>query len=180
MNTRSVLGFPNYSVTQDGVVFGPRRQLKPCPDTKRGYLRVWVYREGKRHELSVHRAVALAWVDGDTSLTVNHKDGNKLNNRASNLEWISNADNMRHSFADGARAARQVGKKRGKSYAIPPDLLQSMTIEVEKGRSMRSVALKAGVLPSTFKYQMKMIRSGASRHVSMTERMGVSLETNRS
>ena len=38
----------------------------------------------------------MAWVEGDHSLSVNHKDGNKLNNHADNLEWISLANNTRH------------------------------------------------------------------------------------
>jgi len=51
--------------------------------------------------MTVHRLVAMAWVAGDHSLSVNHKDGNKLNNHASNLEWVSLADNTRHQHETG-------------------------------------------------------------------------------
>ena len=47
----------------------------------------------------VHRLVAAAFVDGDCSLQVNHKNGVKTDNRAENLEWISCSDNIRHSYA---------------------------------------------------------------------------------
>ena len=59
-----------------------------------GYARI-ILSDGKGHHTHyVHRLVAMAFVSGDTSLTVNHIDMNKLNNRADNLEWISHADNL--------------------------------------------------------------------------------------
>lgn len=67
---------------------------------KKGYRHVVLYRKDKydKHTIGVHRAVALAWLPTDDfSLTVNHKDENKDNNCASNLEWLSNTDNLRYS-----------------------------------------------------------------------------------
>jgi hypothetical protein len=34
-------------------------------------------------------------------MTVNHKNGNALDNSAANLEWLSRGDNIRHGFANG-------------------------------------------------------------------------------
>jgi hypothetical protein len=34
-------------------------------------------------------------------MTVNHKNGNPLDNSAVNLEWLSHGDNIRHGFANG-------------------------------------------------------------------------------
>ena len=61
-----------------------------------GYLVTSLWYKNKGKKVSVHRLVAMAWVEGDHSLSVNHKDGNKLNNHADNLEWISLANNTRH------------------------------------------------------------------------------------
>ena len=48
----------------------------------------------------VHRLVASAYCDGFLpSKCVNHIDGDKLNNNCENLEWISQADNVRHTYA---------------------------------------------------------------------------------
>lgn len=57
---------------------------------------------GARREL-VHRLVAIAFVPGDQSLTVNHKDLVRSNNAATNLEWLSYSDNHRHSYASNTR-----------------------------------------------------------------------------
>ena len=63
-----------------------------------GYLRFAVSHKGKSVKVCVHEQVALAFVDGwREGLQVNHKDGNKQNNRAWNLEWVSASENMRHA-----------------------------------------------------------------------------------
>lgn len=66
-----------------------------------GYLVTSLWHKNKGKTLCVHRLVAMAWVKGNHSLSVNHKDGNKLNNHADNLEWISLADNTRHQNQTG-------------------------------------------------------------------------------
>ena len=46
------------------------------------------------------RLVAITFL-GKSNLTVNHKDGNRLNNNIENLEWLSLGDNIRHGFNNG-------------------------------------------------------------------------------
>ena len=51
-------------------------------------------------DFMVHRLVAWEWVllNRDLFLDVNHRDGNKLNNFCSNLEWVTHLDNVRYAF----------------------------------------------------------------------------------
>lgn len=59
-----------------------------------GYRRVHLRYKNINKEYSIHRLVAKAFIPNPNNLpTVNHKDENKLNNNASNLEWMSIADN---------------------------------------------------------------------------------------
>lgn len=46
----------------------------------------------------VHRLVAAAFIDGDATKQVNHKNGIRDDNRAENLEWVSCSENHRHSY----------------------------------------------------------------------------------
>ena len=57
---------------------------------------------------SVHRLVAKSFVDGesDERIEVNHIDGNKLNNCADNLEWVSKKDNIAHALMIGLIKSR--------------------------------------------------------------------------
>lgn len=62
--------------------------------TPRGYYIVTLYKDGKSTSKWVHRLVAQAFIENPENLPqVNHKDENKLNNEASNLEWCDSKYN---------------------------------------------------------------------------------------
>lgn len=64
--------------------------------------RVHLWKNGEVKTMLVARLVAMTWVDGySPELTVNHRDGNPLNNKAENLEWITLAANIKQGFEDG-------------------------------------------------------------------------------
>ena len=69
-------------------------------ETKKGYLRVDLFDEfGIRHHYKVHRLVAVAFVPGYAEdLQVNHKDADKTNNCADNLEWVTAKGNHDASY----------------------------------------------------------------------------------
>lgn len=68
-------------------------------------LYVSLRKNGKSNDYLVSRLVAKAFCHGyRRGLTVNHKDGNPKNNRADNLEWLTNADNVRHYINSGKAA----------------------------------------------------------------------------
>lgn len=66
---------------------------------KVGYLYVTLYKDGNRKMFRVHRLVAEAFCKNcnpNKNNVVNHKDENKKNNRASNLEWTTIKDNTNY------------------------------------------------------------------------------------
>ena len=89
--------YPNYEVSSLGRVMNIKtgRILKPKLSHK-GYLRIGLYNNEGFRQLRVHRLVAEAFILNPENLeTVDHIDGNKLNNNVDNLQWMSNADNVR-------------------------------------------------------------------------------------
>jgi hypothetical protein len=69
-----------------------------------GYKIVKLNKDGKQETFYVHRLVADAFISNPDPINkkeVNHKDGNKLNNDYSNLEWCTHQENMIHAFQTG-------------------------------------------------------------------------------
>ena len=68
--------------------------IKTLSKSNREYLRVQLHKNGVSKHISVHRLVATAFLDNPNKLKeVNHKDENKTNNNASNLEWCTRTHN---------------------------------------------------------------------------------------
>jgi hypothetical protein len=66
------------------------------------YVRAKMYFINKNVPTAVHRVIALTFVENPMNLKqVNHKDGDKSNNHASNLEWCTNSQNQSHAFVAG-------------------------------------------------------------------------------
>lgn len=57
---------------------------------------------GDPHYRLLHRVIAQAFVENNEGKPeVNHIDGNKSNNRADNLEWVTREENLRHAYETG-------------------------------------------------------------------------------
>lgn len=75
-----------------------------CKD-RDGYFRCTVYRaKGGYTSEPVHRLIAKAFIPNpENKPCVNHKDNDRTNNRAENLEWVTHKENVYHSFLHGER-----------------------------------------------------------------------------
>lgn len=69
---------------------------------RNGYEYVTLCVNGQRKKFYVHRLVAIAFIPNPNSYEqVNHKDGNKSNNKVDNLEWCTQKENLMHAFRTG-------------------------------------------------------------------------------
>lgn len=68
------------------------------PGLSRGYRYCCIRRDGKQAMIAIHVAVAAAFLGPrPAGQIINHKDGNKLNNHISNLEYVTQRENIHHS-----------------------------------------------------------------------------------
>ncbi|HFK8175729.1 TPA: NUMOD3 domain-containing DNA-binding protein [Clostridium perfringens] len=71
-------------------------------NTKNGYLEAVLCKNGKTKHITVHRLVAIHFIENINNLPiVNHIDGNKQNNKVDNLEWCTYSYNVKHAFRTG-------------------------------------------------------------------------------
>ena len=100
MNILVIDGYSDYKIDEEGNVYGKNGNiLKPFTTSTSEYLYVTLFSDKKKKKnFSVHRLVALTFLNNPFSKKhVNHVDGNKLNNKASNLEWVTREENMQHA-----------------------------------------------------------------------------------
>lgn len=89
------------------------RNLHPFEKVN-GYLSVKIYKDKKQYTCYVHRLVAMSFCSGFfDKADVNHIDGNKSNNKSSNLEWCTRSENVLHSVnvLHNQLGNRKIGKK---------------------------------------------------------------------
>lgn len=88
----------DYLVSDEGYVLSKRGKPLKYSLNHRGYCIIQIMINGKRKGISVHTAVARTFMPEDykEGLQVNHIDGNKRNNKLSNLEYTTPLENVRH------------------------------------------------------------------------------------
>lgn len=93
---RDVVGYDDYQVTSWGRVFSKRNgKFVRQEMNEKGYLRVSLYIGNERKHFKVHRLVAQAFIPNPFKKPqVNYIDGNKQNNSVTNLEWVTNTENV--------------------------------------------------------------------------------------
>lgn len=119
---KPILGYPNYEISNMGRVkkytktYNKYSLLKPTANAKSGYVYIsMVNEEGKPKNLSLHRLVAFNFVDGyKENDTVNHIDGDKGNNKAENLEWVTQSENNYKAYSDLNRTVNTAYSRNGK------------------------------------------------------------------
>lgn len=109
-------GHPEYLVSRDGEVFSTKSQRNLVLRTNPfGYLRVGLTEKNKQKGYMVHRLVASAYIPNPMKKPqINHKDGDRKNNRVENLEWVTPKENIAHGIASGRIKVRGVDNKAAK------------------------------------------------------------------
>jgi hypothetical protein len=89
-------------------------------------------KDGKKCSPRVHKLVAESFVPNPDNLpVVNHIDGNRMNNRADNLEWVTYKQNAKH--------AQKLGLVGKASRKINDELAHDICRKLESGMSIREI-----------------------------------------
>ena len=166
---KKINDFPNYIVSTNGQVMSLKhiitsqikgtncqrvykgkvlKQLK----SHNGYLYVYIKNNNNQYKRKlVHRLVAETFIDNPFNKNeANHKDGNKLNNDISNLEWVTREENIKHAFDNGLIKRENQSKSHDKYKIGIVRLLNGKVID--RFGSIKEASRKLGIYEHTIKY----------------------------
>jgi len=146
-NNKLIAEFMGYKVHSDGTIIGKHNKPLKLHTGSGDYLQVNLYSKGKPKTFLLHRLLALLFIPNSKNKSeVNHKDGNKLNNSLSNLEWVSRSENINHGIENNLIPAPWKNKK-GKEHVRSKTTLQ-LTLEgeiINEFGSAREASRKTGI-----------------------------------
>jgi hypothetical protein len=122
------------------------KSRRSLPD-RLGYART-TFRKGKMVKTyKWHRLVLETFEECPKGKTqVNHKNGNKLDNRLKNLEWVTKSENLSHAYSIGLRDQR--GEKNNSSKLTIQKVVE-IRDKLKNGESQYKVAKEYGVSQPT-------------------------------
>jgi hypothetical protein len=133
----------------------PNRKLKVfrtairSHPTGHGYLRLDVYREQERGQVYIHRLVWEAFHGRiPNGMDINHRDGNKSNNRLDNLELVTRSENMLHMFK---HLRPSLNRTRGTAHhfaRLTPDDVKTILELRRAGKSGYAIAKIYDISPT--------------------------------
>lgn len=123
MNGKPIYG-GRYFAKEDGTIWNAiGKQIKPGVQS-RGYLTVSLYdgsKPKKPKSFLVHRLIAEAFF-GQSTLQINHKNGDKKDNRVENLEYCTAHENVRHAIEVLGRSP--TGERNGKTKLTKEQVIE--------------------------------------------------------
>lgn len=141
--------------------------LAPKP-MKNGYIQVHLAKDRKQYTPLVHQLVAAAFIGACPPLhEVNHKDGNKENNNANNLEYLTKSQNQKHSYDElGRQGAVVNGERNGMSKLTEPQVREILRLAATTNMRHEDIAVLFSVSKAN---ASKIIAGQLWRHVRLTE-----------
>jgi hypothetical protein len=151
---KSIAGFEDYEISDEGRVkshkYGREAILKPRISHD-GYVWYSLCKHGRGFTKRANRLVAEAFIPNpESKSTVNHIDGNKMNNSVDNLEWATREEQMRHAYDNGLKEP-VVGCMQGNHVLSEDEVREIRRVykSHDQKNGMRALARKYGVSEST-------------------------------
>ena len=118
---KTIEEFPTYSISSFGNVTGSTKQ-NLSKRMRDNYYRINLLNGTLQKTFLIHRLVACHFIPNpENKPYVNHKDGNKLNNNVTNLEWSTAAENNKHAYDSKLRKAFEQSVLQ---YSLNDELIQ--------------------------------------------------------
>jgi len=148
---KDIIGYEGrYSADENGRIFShiTNKYLKQYFNV--GYYKITLRKNGKPKTFYVHRLIAETYLGKRENMIVNHIDGDRTNNHVSNLEWISQSENVIHAIKIGLMCVPK-GEEHYNSKLTQED--------VNEIRKQYNNGIKQNVLAKTYKVSTVQIHN---------------------
>lgn len=138
---RKVPGFPYEASNQGRVRNESTREVLATWESTTGYARVSLSINGKSKRFRVHHLVLKAFVGPRREgYQTNHKNGDKMDNRPDNLEWVTASENIAHAYANGLIGAHGQPGEKNANAQLNEDLVLEIRKRAVSGESYASIS----------------------------------------
>lgn len=146
-----------YSVSSIGIVYSHRRGIKTALSctvngkSKSRYKSVSLNNRGDAATRYVHRLVAQAFIENpENKLTVNHINGDKLDNNVENLEWSTLTENAKHAWSIGLCDSLYLSQeeRNKRAFELIFNQLSDADYQYYKKTTTKEQLVKEGIPPN--------------------------------
>jgi len=142
-----------YVAGDDGNIYSARTWRKLAGGVKSNYLGVTLCIDGRQRQHLVHRVVAEAFHGPAYGRQVNHKNGDKLDNRPSNLEWVTRSENQIHAANTGLKPTGE----KSHLAKLNESQVKEIRVLLSEGISQTEIGRRYGVSQTAIS-KIKMLR----------------------
>ena len=141
---KDIPGHKGFACDENGVIYGKRGKPMVGYVDRCGYKEVLLSEKGTTKNYLAHRLVLSTFspIDNVNDYDVNHKNGNKLDNRVENLEWCTRSENVTHSYKNGLQS--RAGNRHGTFKVLDESDLNRIRELHEQGYIDREIAKDIG------------------------------------
>lgn len=163
---KKIISYDGYFVNKKGIIISTRKghEIRLKVSMSGQYRGVNLYNDTKPKKFYIHRLVAYYFVKNPHNKPeVNHKNGNKFDNRATNLEWCTSSENKKHAFKNGLNYISESNKRNKKKttevcsipikqYSLDGKLINSFKSSME---AQRKLGVKQGGISNALRGMAK-------------------------
>lgn len=146
-----------YTINKKGVVRNPNGKIMKLNINSNGYYTFAISSKKKKYRKYLHRALAECFIPNhENKKCVNHINGNKLDCRIENLEWVTEKENSKHAYDMGLSQPTSGSCEKNNRTKLTNNLVHEICSFIDMGESNIEISKKMNISYNI----IKQIRNG--------------------